>query len=66
MKRFEISATGLSTDSLRDTCCVVTQDTALILRRRVFSYQRSALGISPLPFRKSDSALRNTIASSSA
>ena len=73
MNRSEIIATGLSTDSLRDTCCVVTQDTALTLRRLVFSYQRSALERSPLllgtplaPFRKSESALHNTIVSSNA
>ena len=55
---------GLNTDSLWDICRDVTQDTALTLRRLVFSYQRSALERSPL--RKADSALRNTIVSSSA
>src|SRR6202007_2033842 len=73
MNRSEIIAAGLSADSLRDTCSVVTQDTALTLRRLVFSYQRSALERSRLllrtplqPFTKSDSALHNTIVSSSA
>ena len=70
MNRSEIIAAGLSTPSLRDTCSVVTKDTALTLRRLVFSYQRSALARSLLlllvPFRKSESALHNTIVSSSA
>src|ERR1700730_6447245 len=73
MKRSEIVAAGFSADSLRDTCWVVTQDTASTLRRLVFSYQRSApersriLLCTPVrPFRKSESALHNTIVSSSA
>ena len=60
MSRSEIIAAGLSADSLRDTCKVVTQDTALTWRRLVFSYQRNAFR----PFRKSESALHNTIVSS--
>ena len=56
--------------TLPDICRDVTQDTALTLRRLVFSYQRSALERSPLlsfaPFRKSESALHNTIVSSNA
>ncbi len=63
-------AAGFNTDSLRAICRDVTQDTAVSLRRLVFSYQRSALERSPLlplrPFRRSESALHNTIVSSSA
>jgi hypothetical protein len=62
-------AAGFSTDSLWDICRDVTQDTAVTLRRLVFSYQRSALERSPrriAGFRKSESALHNTIVSSSA
>ena len=63
-------AAGFSTDSLWDICRDVTQDTAESRRRLVFSYQRSALERSPLPplapLRKSESALHNTIVSSSA
>jgi hypothetical protein len=73
MNRSEIIAAGLSADSLRDTCSVVTHDTALTLRRLVFSYQCSALERSRLlprtplqPVTKSDSALHSTIVSSSA
>jgi hypothetical protein len=70
MYRPETIAAGLNTDSLWDTCSDATQDTALTLRRLVFSYQRSALERSLLPlfipFRKSESALHNTIVSSSA
>jgi hypothetical protein len=66
----EIMAAGFNTDSLWDICRDVTQDTAVSLRRLVFSYQRSALERSPLlPLGlvwKSESALRNTIVSSSA
>ena len=66
----EIIDAGFSTDSLCDICRDVTQDTAASLRRLVFSYHRSALDRSPLlpfdPFRKSASALHNTIVSSNA
>ena len=68
MYRSGITAAGLSRDSLWDTCSDVTRDTAVTLRRLVFSYQRSAFDKS-LPFvalRKSESALHNTIVSSSA
>ena len=66
MKRSEITAAGLSTDSLWETCSDVTRDTAETLRRLVFSYQRNALERSPMLPCTSDSALRNTIVSSSA
>jgi hypothetical protein len=63
-------AAGFNTDSLWDICRDVTQDTVESLRRLVFSYQRNALERSPLlplaRFRKSESALHNTIVSSSA
>ena len=63
-------AAGFNTASLWDICRDVTQDTAVSLRRRVLSYQRSALERSPLlrfaGFRKSESAFHNTIVSSSA
>jgi hypothetical protein len=66
----ENRAAGFNTDSLWDICRDVTQDTAVSLRRLVFSYQRSALERSPLlpiaGFWKFESALRNTIVSSSA
>ena len=66
----EIMVAGFNTDSLWDICRDVTQDTAVSLRRLVFSYQRSALERSrlllPGPLRKADSALHNTIVSSSA
>jgi hypothetical protein len=74
--RSGITATGLSTDSLCGTCCDVAQDTAATLRRLVLSYQRNGLEKSLLllfvllqrfwPFRKSENALRSTIASSNA
>ena len=64
--RSEIIAAGLSTDSPWATCSDATQDTALTLRRLV-SYQRSALARSVCPVRrKSESALHNTMVSSSA
>ena len=46
-KESEIMAAGFNTDSLWDICRDVTQDTAVSLRRLVFSYQRSALERSP-------------------
>src|ERR1700676_3294425 len=67
MHRSGISAAGLNTDSLRDTCSDAPRDTAMTLRRLVFSYQRSARDRSLLrfgPLRKSKSALHSTIASS--
>src|SRR5229473_7577757 len=66
MYRSGIIAAGLNTDSLWDTCSDVTRDTADTLRRLVFSYQRSALERSLVVLRKSESALHNTIVSSSA
>lgn len=70
LKESEIIEAGFSTDSLWDIWRDVTQDTAVSLRRLYFSYRRSALERSlvlpPAPVRKSDSALHNTIVSSSA
>ncbi len=43
MNRSGITAAGLSRDSPWDTCSDATRDTAVTLRRLVFSYQRSAL-----------------------
>ena len=49
--RSETYVAGLSTASPWATCSDATRDTALTLRRLVFSYQRSALGRSrKLPF----------------
>jgi hypothetical protein len=66
----EVMAAGFNTASLWDICRDVTQETAVSLRRLVFSYQRSAVESSPLlpiaGFRKSERALHNTIVSSSA
>src|ERR1700739_2456552 len=68
--RSEINAAGLSADSPCATCSDVTQDTALTWRRRVFSYQRSALETSALlpftPLRRYASALHHTMVWSSA